>query len=278
VVVVVVVACAPAVVVVDTLGDVVVVTPPVGAVVLVVVVVPAVVVVVVVAPAVVDVVEAVDVDVGVVLGVGDGLTRFFRVVPESAPPKMAANGLPEISSMAVINKSASTNTTTALAATACHENRRAVAGRATAGGTGLVEARKRSVAGASVAALISRASVSANGAISSPPDCGCGAPTTSVRAEDASTDDVDGPLVAVPPSLRSNIEVSGARTATCLTASWPRSIDCATKAVPMVAAAEPIATPTIVPLTPKVEATRAAMTAPAVEARIWRSENFTPGV
>ena len=143
---------------------------------------------------------------------------------------------------------------------------------------GLVEARKRSVAGASVAALISRASVSANGAISSPPNCGCGAPTTSVRAEDASTDDVDGPLVAVPPSLRSNIEVSGARTATCLTASWPRSIDCATKAVPMVAAAEPIATPTIVPLTPKVEATRAAMTAPAVEARIWRSENFTPGV
>jgi hypothetical protein len=159
----VVVACAPAVVVVvDALGVVVVVAPPVGAVVLVVVVVPAV-VVVVVGPAVVDVVEAVD--VGVVLGAGGGLTRFFKVVPESAPPKMAANGLPEMSSMAVMNKSASTNTTAALAAMARHENRRTTAGRATAGSTGRVEAHKRSVAGASAAALISRPSVSADGAI-----------------------------------------------------------------------------------------------------------------
>ena len=78
--------------------------------------------------------------------------------------------------------------------------------------------------------------------------------------------------------MRSNVEDSGARTATCLTASWPRSIDCATKAVPKVAAAEPMATPMIVPLTPKVDATSAAMTAPAVDARIWRSENFTPAV
>ncbi len=46
----------------------------------------------------------------------------------------------------------------------------------------------------------------------------------------------------------------------------------------MVAAAEPIATPMIVPLTPKAEAIRAAITAPAAEARIWRTENFTPGL
>ena len=36
----------------------------------------------------------------------------------------------------------------------------------------------------------------------------------------------------------------------------------------MVAAAEPMATPTMVPLTPKVDAMTAAITAPAAEARI----------
>ena len=45
----------------------------------------------------------------------------------------------------------------------------------------------------------------------------------------------------------------------------------------MVAAAEPMATPTMVPLTPKTDAMTAAITAPAVEARIWRIENFTQG-
>ena len=78
------------------------------------------------------------------------------------------------------------------------------------------------------------------------------------------------------PSLRST-EVSGTRTTTCLTALWPRSIDWATSAVPVVAAAEPMATPTMVPLTPKPDAMTAASTAPAAEARIWRSENFTAG-
>jgi hypothetical protein len=33
-----------------------------------------------------------------------------------------------------------------------------------------------------------------------------------------------------------------------------------------------------VPFTPKTDAMTAALTAPAVEARIWRIENFTPGV
>lgn len=45
-------------------------------------------------------------------------------------------------------------------------------------------------------------------------------------------------------------------------------MDCATSAVPMVAAADPIATPTMVPLTPKADAMTAAMTAPAAEAMI----------
>ena len=39
-----------------------------------------------------------------------------------------------------------------------------------------------------------------------------------------------------------------------------------------------MATPMIVPLTPKVDAMTAAMTAPTAEARIWRTENFTAGV
>lgn len=153
----VVVACTPVVVVVDAPGDVVVVAPPAGTVVLVVVVVAAAVVVVVAAD-VVDVVE-----VGVVLGTGEGFTRFFSVVPESAPPKMVAKGLPEISSTAVMSRSASTNTMAALAAMARHENRPTPVGRFTAGGTGFVEACKRSAAGASAAALISRRSVSAEG-------------------------------------------------------------------------------------------------------------------
>src|ERR1700733_1763237 len=46
----------------------------------------------------------------------------------------------------------------------------------------------------------------------------------------------------------------------------------------MVAAADPMATPTMVPLTPKNEAIVAATTAPATEARTCRMEIFTiPG-
>ena len=61
-----------------------------------------------------------------------------------------------------------------------------------------------------------------------------------------------------PRACATTSSVSGARTTTCLTAWWPRSIDCATKAVAMVAAAEPMATPTMVPLTPKIDAMTAA--------------------
>ena len=141
-------------VVVEAPGVVVVVAPPVGSVVL--VAVPPLVVVVVELGVVVlvDVVEVVG--VGVLTGAGDGLTRFFNVVPVSAPPKMADSGLPEISSTAVMNSSASTNTVTALTAIARHENPRRTAGRATGGRVGLVEATRRSVAGASAAAEISK--------------------------------------------------------------------------------------------------------------------------
>ena len=86
------------------------------------------------------------------------------------------------------------------------------------------------------------------------------------------------PAGAGASQLAHSVEVSGARTTTCLTAWCPRSIDWATKAVAMVAAADPMATPTMVPLTPKIDAMTAAITAPAVEARIWRIENFTPGL
>ena len=174
---------------------VVVVTLPAGALVLVVVVAPVVVVVVLDAP-VVEVVEVVDVDVGVVVGAGDGLTMFFSVVPVSAPPKIADRGLPEISSTAVMSSSASTNTTATVPAMARQENPGRVVRRPTDGGGGVVVARSRWVAGLSAVAEISRRSVSAAGAsddaISTvsgalPPD----RPTTSVGAEDSSTEDAD---------------------------------------------------------------------------------------
>ncbi len=188
---------------------------------------PVVVVVVVVeepARGVVVVVEVVD--VGVVAGAGAGLTRFFNVVPVSAPPKMVESGLPEMSSIAVMRSNASTKTVTALTAMARQEKRPRPAGRATAGRAGLVEATRRSVAGADTPAEISKRPVSSAGAAvdaisvvsassSWPDDCR----TTSVAVDDESTDDADGPLTPVPPSLRNNVDVSGTRTATCLTAS-----------------------------------------------------------
>ena len=149
-------------VVVEAAGVVVVVALPGGSVVL--VAVPPLVVVVVEFGAVVlvDVVDVVE--VGVVAGAGDGLTRFFNVVPVSAPPKMLDSGFPEISSTAVMNSSANTNTVTALMAMARQENPRRTAGRATAARVGLVDATRRSVAGASAVAEISKRWVSATGA------------------------------------------------------------------------------------------------------------------
>ena len=102
-------------------------------------------------------------------------------------------------------------------------------------------------------------------------------PGVSAGADAASTEASDPPLAPVAPSLRRSAEVSGTLTTACLTALWPRSIDWATNAVPVVAAAEPMATPMMVPFTPKADAISAASTAPAAEARIWRSENFMGG-
>lgn len=261
-------------------GDVVVVTLPAGALVLVVVV-PGVVVVVVVDDDVDEVedvlvgrVVGVVVLVGVVAGAGPGEKRFFTEVPTADPPKMLDNGLPEISSIAVMKRSASTNTMTAVPAMARH----VMPGRRTTGRTGLVVACRRSVAGASATAEISTVSPTgaAVDAMSAVRSSGGPGRTTSVGADEACVS--VSPLAPVPPSLRNNVDVSGAFTTTCFTASWPRSIDWATKAVAMVAAADPMATPTIVPLTPKVDAMIAAITAPAVEARICRNENFTPRV
>ncbi len=75
------------------------------------------------------------------------------------------------------------------------------------------------------------------------------------------------PEVFVPPNRRSKA-LSGTWTTTCLTALFVRSIDWNTRAVPVVAAMEPIATPTMVPFTPKMEAMTADRTAPAAEAAI----------
>jgi len=121
----------PVVVVVDAVVGVVVVALAFGAVVL--VVVAAVVVVVEVDAPVVEVVV-----VGVAGGAGDWLTRLFSVVPVSAPPKIVDRGLPEISSMAVMNSSARTNTIPTVPAMARQENPGGVVRRAGACGAGIV--------------------------------------------------------------------------------------------------------------------------------------------
>jgi len=224
----------------------------------------------------------------VVVGGGDGLKMFLTVVPLPPPPKIEESVRPEISSMAVMKPSASTNTTAAVPAMAFQLMRDVTSGRArplgrrVAGGTDVV-ARRRSVAGPPAAAEISRRCVSLS---ASTPECisavsaaaAVGLPaagTTSVGSEPDSSADDALPAEPVAPSRRSNGEDSGVCT-TWRTASCPRSSDCDTKAVAVVATAAPMATPTMVPVTPKLEAMSAAITAPADEARIWRTENFTP--
>jgi hypothetical protein len=92
---------------------------------------------------------------------------------------------------------------------------------------------------------------------------------SSVGAEESPGVDSVVPATLVPPRRRSN-ELSGARTTACLTALFVRSIDWKTSADPVVAATEPMATPMMVPSTPKKDRMTAANTAPAAEARIWR--------
>ena len=226
--------------------------------------------------------------VGVVVVGDDGVKMFPSEGPFPVLPKIEASGLSAISSTTVMNTSATAKTIPAVVAMAFHVNRnlspptRSCPPRTT--GVGTVLACRCSDGGASAAAEISRPSVAPTGAaadsisvVSRPT-----APTISVGAASCgarSTVDAAPPAAPVPPMRRSKVEVgpSGTRTTTCFTALCPRSIDCDTKVVPRVAAMEPIATPTIVPVTPKLDAMSAAITAPAAEARICRKENFTPG-
>ncbi len=275
----------PPVVVVDPrFVDVVVVEPP-GVEVVLVVAPPLVVLVVVeddgcvvlVTPVLLDVVVVGVLVVVVVVGGGVDvpLTTPPRDVPVPALPKMEDSGLPTISSTTVTKSRAARKTTPAVLAMAFQVKRRVTTGAAEA------EASIRWVPAVPAVALTSSGSVRPAAelcaciwAVSSAADGAAAEATASVGAADWSTLVAVVPPAAVDPSLR-RTESSGARTTTCLTASWPRSIDCATRAVPIVAAAEPMATPTMVPLTPKADAISAANTAPPTEARIWRNENFT---
>ena len=229
----------------------------------------AVVLVVVLVGDVVDVVEGIEVVVvGAGAGAGAGVKTFLTVVPPPVFPKIAASGFPEISSIAVMNSSAITNTMAAVPAMVVHRNPGGPPGRRGCRGGGRVVASMRCVAGASATAEISSRSVPSAAADDAISIVSAPAPGVAVDSLAASPDEPSALPVPVPPSLRSNGDDSGARTTTCLTACWPRSMDCATNAVPKVAAAEPMATPTMVPLTPKIDAMTAAMTAPAAEARI----------
>jgi hypothetical protein len=174
---------------------------------------------------VVDVVEDVVVIEDVVVvgagtgdGDGDGVKMCCTLVPLPPLPKTAESGWPEISSMAVTNMSAITKTMAAVPAIVFQLNVGGV-GRAPgqpglgggAGCVGTVAASIRSVAGAAdvagaeVAAEVSRRSVSPNG--------GAGA------GGETSSDESTSPLTTVEPNLRNRVDVSGARTTTCLTAS-----------------------------------------------------------
>ena len=157
---------APVVVVVDdTPGAVEVVELPFGFVVLVEVLEDAEVVLVVVVLEVGDVVVVVEVvvvfEVGVVVVVCEGGVKMF---PFPALPKIDPSGLPEISSMATMSKRASTKTMAVVPTMTGHENRWApLPPPRTAGAAGAVVARRRSVAGASATAEISRRPVSSDG-------------------------------------------------------------------------------------------------------------------
>jgi hypothetical protein len=219
------------------------------------------------------------------------------VVDAAGDDGVKTEGLFAISSTAVTKPSARRKTTAAVPANTFHEKRLTLASSAVAavatpsppvtpttpapsntavGSSGTVSAGNRSVTGASASGAgtaafsvaFTNAAAGSISVVSSPT-----APTTSVVSGSLgppSTEDVAPPAAPVPPTRRSRVDVgpSGTRTTACLTTFCPRSIDWATNAVPMVAAIEPIATPTIVPVTPKVEAMSAAITAPAAEARI----------
>ena len=162
-----------------------------------------VVVVVVEAGDVVVVVVEVVFEAGVVVVVCDG---GVKMLPLPALPKIDPSGLPEISSMATISRSARTKTMAAVPAMTGHEKRGApVRPPGTAGCTGDVLARRRSVAGASATAEISRRPVSSDGVADSISTVSAAPPApaaASVGVEEASTEEAAPPLEPVAPNLR----------------------------------------------------------------------------
>jgi hypothetical protein len=224
------------------------------------VVVVGVVVVVVVDDELVVVVVVVGVVVVVVVGtgrVGAGVLKTPpTVVPLEWPPKRSANGRPAMSSIPVTRSSEKTNTPSATAATM--DQRSPDRGGVGLGSTSGVGAVSCSVGDGMVSAATAPSAWVALVAVSS------------VSAEEPEGSASVTPAAVVPPNRRRSFVVSGTRTTTCLTAWFVRSIDWTSSAVPVVAATEPMATPTMVPLTPKMEAITADNTAPPAEARICR--------
>jgi hypothetical protein len=188
--------------------------------------------------------------------VGVGLLKTPpTVVPLEWPPKRSANGRPAMSSIPVTSRSEKTNTASTTPATMGQRSPDpGAAGLRSTSGVGPVSG---SVGGGVVSATAPSAWVAL-------------VAVSSVSAEEPDGSASVTPAAVVPPNRRSNFEVSGTRTTTCLTAWFVRSIDWNSNAVPVVAATEPMATPTMVPLTPKMEAITADNTAPPAEARICR--------
>jgi hypothetical protein len=218
----------------------------------------------------VDVVVEVVVEVVVVVGAGSVVVGLFSkilstVVPPPPWPKRSASGRPAMSSTTVTKRSEKTNTPNAARATT---GQRMPPERATAGSM-----ESGSPGGTGGGAVEGSCWVTASPeALASPVASGLAAALVAVSSagtEDSPDVDSVTPAVVVPPNRRSN-EVSGALTTTCLTALFVFSMDWKTRAVPVVAAMEPIATPTIVPLTPKMDATMADSTAPTALAKICR--------
>jgi hypothetical protein len=224
----------------------------------------------------VDVVVDVEVVVEVVVVVGGGsvVGGFSKilstVVPPPPFPNRSASGRPAMSSTTVTKRSDTTKTPNTAKATTGQRRPpdRDSADSVGSGGSG--------GSGGSDGDAICWVTVGSAGTpCLGPGGAAALVAVSSVGAEDSPGVDSVTPAALVPPRRRSN-ELSGALTTTCLTALRVRSIDWKARAVPVVAAMEPMATPTTVPLTPKTDATTAASTAPTAEARICRKENFTP--
>jgi hypothetical protein len=201
----------------------------------------------------VEVVVVLVVLVVVVVGsVGAGLFSkiFVTVVPPPWWPNKSASGWPAINSTTVTKSNEKTNTATTTPATTGHRSPEPIGGATSASATS-------SRCGITGGAELSTGAVSSVG----PALVDGGSPTVS---------DCVTPAALVPPSRLSNREPSGTRTTACFTAVRVLSIDWKSNAVPTVAATEPMATPTMVPFTPKMEAMTADRTAPPAEARICR--------